>query len=248
MLHTKINMNNGNPDFSVIIPTLHEELALGKTLTSLNQARNGHSTETIIVDGGSTDRTLDIATQFTKNIHVLDQRGIALARNHGARHAQGDILVFLDSDSVVPDNFFDELSRIFSDPCVTGANCNVMPCPDSDPTPRERTFYRFWGRARKAAYMVRPCGTGDNGIIVRREAFEKAGGFDESMNTMEDLDFVLRASKHGKFLFLNNVILTESMRRIRKVGLYRFSRDYIYNFFYYIVKRKPKIENWEPIR
>ena len=241
-------MANGNPDFSVIIPTYFEERALKGTLSSIERASSGHSTETIIVDGGSTDRTVDIANQFTQNIHVLDQRGIGLARNHGARHARGDVLVFLDSDTMVPENFFDELACTFSDPRITGANCNVMPSPVSNPSRKERTYYKFWGKMRNTAYKVRPCGTGDNGIIVRREIFSKAGGFDESMSTMEDLDFVIRASKYGKFLFLDKVMLTESMRRIRKIGLFRFSTIYIYNFFYYIVKRKPKIGSWEPIR
>ena len=75
-------METRQPNFSVIIPTYFEESALEGTLTSLNRAGSNHSTETIVVDGGSKDRTLDIASQFTENIHVLNQRGIGLARNH----------------------------------------------------------------------------------------------------------------------------------------------------------------------
>ena len=78
--------------------------------------------------------------------------------------------------------------------------------------------------------------------------FEKAGGFDESMRTMEDLDFVLRASKHGRFIYLDNLTLTESMRRIRDKGIMRFTRMYLYNFLYYLVKRKPRITEWETVR
>jgi glycosyltransferase involved in cell wall biosynthesis len=234
--------------FSVIIPTYHEEGAIGSTLSSISQAMNGHSAETIVVDGGSSDRTTEIARSFTDNVHVLNERGISLARNHGARNARGDVLVFIDSDTVVPKNFFDEISTIFSDPRVCGANCNVMPSPDALPTRTEKAFYRTWGLARNRLYHIRPCGTGDNGIIVRKNVFEKAGGFDENMRTMEDLDFVLRASKHGRFIYLDNLTLTESMRRIRDKGLVRFTRMYLYNFLYYIVKRKPKITEWETVR
>jgi glycosyltransferase involved in cell wall biosynthesis len=236
------------PQFSVIIPTLHEESALDGTLRSLSCATNGHSIETIVVDGGSTDRTLDIASRYTGNIHVLKERGIALARNFGASCASGDILVFLDSDTKVPGDFFDELSRIFRNPGVSGASCNVMPCPTSKPSRNEKLFYRMWGKTRNVFYRMKPCGTGDNGIIVRSCTFNKAGGFDESMNTMEDLDFIFRASKLGKFLFLKDLTLTESMRRIRKEGLTRFSAIYVYNFLYYLVKRKPRVSQWEPIR
>jgi glycosyltransferase involved in cell wall biosynthesis len=237
-----------NPDFSVIIPTYHEENAIKATLLSIDRARKGHFTETIIVDGGSRDRTLEIASNHTDNIHVLERRGIGLARNYGALHARGDILVFLDSDTSVPDNFFDELSDIFNNSLVCGANCNVMPSPFAQPKSKERLFYNAWGKTRNAFYRLKPCGTGDNGIIVRRDVFDKIGGFDESMNTMEDLDFVFRASKHGRFVFLKDLMLTESMRRIRNIGLARFSALYIYNFFFYLIKRKPRISRWESIR
>jgi glycosyltransferase involved in cell wall biosynthesis len=236
------------PYFSVITPTYHEERSLEDTLKSIDRAGRGHMTETIVVDGGSSDRTLEIARRHTRNIHSLTSRGIGLARNHGATHARGDILVFLDSDTVVPENFFDELSRIFSNPAVCGANCNVMPCPASRPTRKERAFYGLWARTRRAIYHLKPCGTGDNGIIIRRDVFEKTGGFDEDMHTMEDLDFVFRASKQGRFLFLRGLILTESMRRVRREGILRFSVIYLYNFFYYLVKRRPRISRWEPVR
>jgi GT2 family glycosyltransferase len=123
-----------------------------------------------------------------------------------------------------------------------------MPCSKSQPTKKERLFYKAWGKTRNLAYKVKPCGTGDNGIIVRKDAFDRAGGFNESMKTMEDLDFMFRASKQGRFLFLKNIVLTESMRRIRKVGLLKFSALYIYNFFFYLVKRKPRVNHWDPVR
>ncbi len=244
----ELRINMATPTFSVIIPTYQEESSIPRTLESLRNACNGHGIETIIVDGGSTDRTAEIARQFTDSIHILEKRGIGLARNYGASLAGGDVLVFIDSDTMVPENFFDELMTVFSNPAVSGANCNVMPATEARPTKRERGFYSLWGRIRKVVYRLRPCGTGENGIIVRRDVFRSAGGFDESMSTMEDLDFVFRAAKHGKFVFLNQVVLRESIRRARNVGLFRFSRVYIYNFLYYLVKRKPRITSWEAIR
>jgi glycosyltransferase involved in cell wall biosynthesis len=245
---SQINSMRAEPHFSVIIPTYHEESSIGNTLSSIKRAGNGHAIETIVVDGGSMDRTLDIARRHDSRIHTLEMRGIGLARNYGAIQSRGDILVFLDSDTAVPENFFDELSAVFSDPLVCGANCNVMPSQRYSPTWKEKTFYRLWGKTRKLFYHLRPCGTGDNGIIVRREAFEKAGGFNEDMSTMEDLDFVFRASSQGRFLLLKSLTLTESMRRIRRKGILRFSAIYVCNFFYYLLRKRPRISRWEPVR
>lgn len=239
---------DGAPQFSVVIPTYHEENSIGDTLSSIRRACNGHRVETIVVDGGSRDRTLDIARRHDSRVHVLDRRGIGLARNHGAMRSRGEILVFLDSDTSVPEGFFDELSAVFGNPAVCGANCNVMPSTRSAPRGREKAFYWLWGKTRNLFYHLRPCGTGDNGIIVRREVFEKAGGFDEDMSTMEDLDFVFRASSWGRFLFLRNLTLTESMRRIRREGILRFSAIYICNFFYYLLRKRPRVSRWEPVR
>ena len=241
-------MSNTKPMFSVIIPTYHEESSIDNTLSSIHNATNGHATETIIVDAGSKDRTTYIASQYTDNIHVLNERGISLARNHGARKSRGDILIFLDSDTQVPINFFDELNDVFSNPLIAGANCNVMPCSTTSPKKGERMFYNTWSHARNIFYRIRPCGTGDNGIIVRRKTFEKAGGFDEDMNTMEDLDFMFRAARHGRFLFLKNLTLTESIRRVRHTGILKFSTIYLFNFFYYLAKGRPRINRWKTVR
>ena len=107
---------NNRSGFSVIIPTLHEEKSIGQTLSSIQDAaiNSSHDIEMIIVDGGSEDRTRQIAGKYTNNVFLYKEPGIAKARNYGAMNASGDILVFIDADTMIPKNFF----NIFSKPAT----------------------------------------------------------------------------------------------------------------------------------
>lgn len=237
-------------DFSVIVPTLHEEKTIGKTLSSIHKARkkSKRNVEIIVVDGGSKDRTVHVAKKYTDRVLLHEKRGIARARNFGAMHAKGDTFVFLDADVRVPDNFFEELYEQFISNGLSGANCRVMPHEEVYPTRFEKGFYIFWHNLRRACYRIKPCGTGDNGIIVKRDVFHKVNGFDETLPVIEDLDFVFRASKHGKFAYLNDLIIHETIRRFRDMGTARFVKIYLSNFFHYLFFRNSRVRKWDPVR
>lgn len=238
------------PCFSVIVPTLQEERTIGKTLTSIDNARQSsrHGVEIIVVDGGSSDRTVDISRKHANRVVFPDKRGIGRARNFGARHASGDILTFLDADVRVPDNFFDSLYRHFTMNNLAGANCKVMPHAEAGPSMFEKVFYTLWHNTRRFFYNIKPCGTGDNGIIVSRDVFEKVDGFDETLDAIEDLDFVFRASRHGKFAYLRHLTIHETIRRFRDMGTPQFIRIYLSNFFHYLLFRNSRIKKWDPVR
>ena len=103
---------------SVIIPTLDEEISLPVTLRPL---ADHPDVELIVVDGGSTDHTIEVAQQFTPYVFV-SRPGRARQMNVGARHATGDILLFLHADTFLLPNALDEIQRrIISDGAVGGA-------------------------------------------------------------------------------------------------------------------------------
>jgi glycosyltransferase involved in cell wall biosynthesis len=236
--------------FSVIVPTLHEERTIGGTLSSIDEARkrSRHGVEVIVVDGGSRDRTIEIARRYSDRILSHEKKGIGRARNFGAMHASGETLIFLDADVRVPGNFFDEVYEQFTINSLAGANCRVMPHSEVGPTMFEKGFYRMWHGLRRFFYHIKPCGTGDNGIIVSKEVFRKVRGFDETLDAIEDLDFVFRASEHGKFAYLKNLTIHETIRRFRDLGTPRFVAVYISNFFHYLLFRNSRVKHWKPVR
>jgi glycosyltransferase involved in cell wall biosynthesis len=241
---------NNNSGFSVIIPTLHEEKSIGHTLASIQNAaiNSNHSIEMIIVDGGSRDRTREIANKYTNNVLLFKEPGIARARNHGAMNAIGDILVFIDADTRIPKNFFNKIHHTLNNFDVVGANCNSMPCRTINPTKTEAGFYKMWSVVRRGVYKFKPCGTGENGIIIKKKTFNKIRGFREDLETIEDLDFVFRASRFGRFVFLKDITIYETIRRFREMRMPRFILTYVSNFFYYILTRKTNVKKWKPVR
>src|SRR5882757_8458312 len=94
---------------SIVIPAFNEEGYLGETLTSINRAKallqdeGSLPTEIIVVDNDSDDSTADIARALGATVARETQHNVAKVRNTGAKLSNGDVLVFVDADTVVPD-------------------------------------------------------------------------------------------------------------------------------------------------
>jgi rSAM/selenodomain-associated transferase 2 len=185
---------------SVIIPTLEEEVSLPVTLRPLAEHPD---VELIVVDGGSTDRTVEIAQQFTPYVFVT-RPGRAQQMNVGARHATGDILLFLHADTFLLPGALDEIQRrIISDGAVGGAfDLHV----DSG-----RQLCQMAARltSHRAHWLRLPCG--DQGIFVWRQVFGALGGFPE-IPMMEDIAFARRLRSAGRLTFLPFGLVTSGRR------------------------------------
>src|SRR5258708_6388838 len=165
---------------SVIIPTLNEEVNLPVTL---RQLADRPDVELIVVDGGSTDRTVEIAQQFTPYVFVT-HAGRARQMNEGARHATGDILLFLHADTFLLPGALDEIQRrIITVGAVGGAFDLGIDSP--------RKFSRLVARMASQRSRVLRLPYGDQGIFVWRQVFEALGGFPE-IPIMEDIAFARR--------------------------------------------------------
>lgn len=199
-----------DPFVSIIIPSFNESKHISSCLSSvLGQDWPKDRLEVIVVDNGSTDRTVEIASSLLDNVDcgtVLRKIGgtIASVRNYGWRHAKGDILAFLDGDSVVPPSWIsagvDLLNSINDSVCIGFK----MAIPDEDSHWVQKAWFDFGNSSRHIGTNSVEWLCSFN-LIVRRDLFEEVKGFDETLETGEDYDFGKRISSLGRLIFSDNI-------------------------------------------
>jgi glycosyltransferase involved in cell wall biosynthesis len=195
-------------EFSIIVPAYMEEGYIGKCLLSIiSQQYKRTEFEIIVSDANSTDRTADIAHQYSDIVVVEDRKGIAYGRNCGAKKACGEILIFIDADAVLEKDFLKHCHQEFSDPDIIGMTGIAKP---SDGGILQRLVYRCtYGMVRFFNLLGLSLFPGIC-IAYRNTAFTDIGGFREDFGIVEDLDLSRRISRLGK------CTISVSTRRLEK--------------------------------
>lgn len=206
---------------SVIIPTLNERAYLPRLLQAL-AAQTRPPDEVIVADANSVDGTAELARQW--GARVVSGGMPAVGRNAGARHAQGEVLLFLDADVCPPPLFLARALDEFARRHLDVATSLYEPL-------EEEPFYRFLTELSnfylQVMASVSPHAPGFC-IFARREMHERIGGFDESLVMAEDHDYVRRAARYGRFGILREPRLAVSMRRLEKEGLLGLAFKYLW--------------------
>jgi len=227
---------------SAVIPTFMEEQYIATLLSKL--AKIEPPIEIVVVDSVSQDKTIEIAKRFAEKVYQIRERGIAKARNYGANHASGSLLVFLDADIKLPMNFAEKLHETFKDGKVVGATCHIMP---EHGTLVEKVFFKFYNILIQVTAKFKPHARGEF-FTVRKREFMQVGGFDESLPCLEDHDLAHRLSRLGKFVFISDLTVYESMRRFRKMGFSKVVGTWIADYIFLSLCGKPLSKVWQPIR
>lgn len=184
------------PDLSFIIPALNEARNISRTLESIRQQAAAYSHQVIVVDNGSIDATAQLAREAGATVLLQPASTIATARNVGADHAQGRILIFLDADVSLTDAWRQNLPACLSTldgaaPVVTGSHCS--------PPDHCGWIERHWFGETAVEQNVSHLGTGH--MLLRRDFFLRLGGFNGGMETGEDYEFCQRARAAGARIF-----------------------------------------------
>lgn len=209
---------------SVIIPAYDEEKCLGETLESIQRAKDfllekaAVPTQVIVVDNDSVDSTAEIALSFRAKVVKEPKHNVARVRNAGASSALGNVLVFIDADTIVPEELLWRINEVMANPsCFGGA-------VDTDYRPAKAlvsVYLQLWRVVGKLAGMAQGATQ-----FSRREVYASLRGYDESLYMGEDVDFFWRMKQFAKrdnasVYLIEDLQVVPSTRRFDQWPLWR---------------------------
>jgi|GEM_PF-108950 len=221
---------------SIIIPTWNEATCLGRTL-GLLQSLNPPPREILLVDGGSSDRTVTIAHAYADRLPLTvihaPAPGRSVQMNLGATAAKGDALCFLHADTLVPDDLVPLVQSTLAHPDIAcGGFVSLMTGPHTTRWAISlhnalKTYYApllfrphlFFARGLRLLF-------GDQAMFCRRADFLACGGFDPALPIMEEADLCLKLCRRGRIRQLNRVVQS-SDRRVAAWGALKANAIYL---------------------
>lgn len=168
---------------SVIIPTLNEEYYIGRLLQQLVEYSSNEDFEVIVVDGGSTDETTKIVSEYAVKLFKATVSSRAHQMNLGASHAKNDVLYFVHADVQLPPSFLNDIEQTISQGYEAGCY-----------------RFRFYHKPNPLLHIndfftrfpFKWCRGGDQTLFVKRDLFNSLGGFNEDYVIMEDYELLDR--------------------------------------------------------
>lgn len=195
---------------SVIIPVVNEGYTIQTTLHQIQQAKT--AVEIIVVDGGSTDNTVELAETNGAKVLFSSQAGRAIQMNLGATQATGEVLLFVHGDTFLPNGYASMIEAMLSDPTtVAGAFCLSI---DGDWLSLRLVEKLVNWRSRFFNFPY-----GDQAIFLKASTFHSLGGF-PNLPIMEDFELVRQLRRKGKIALTSASVIT-SGRRWQKLGVWR---------------------------
>ncbi len=233
-------------DVSVVVCTLNEEKNIVPCLTALRNQRFSGKYEIILADGNSDDETVKRATPLVDRVVIEKVRSIASERQAGARVAKGKIIAFTDADSISPPDWVEKVWDTFEkNPSISMLYGPVFYSDVSAEEQKLSTLFmpRFL-RLMSILRMHNPIGSN---LAIRKEVFQKIGGFDTAYITCEDLDLGKRAQKHGRLHYAKDIHQFVSARRVKKWGYLKYVGFHLYNGVRYHLTGKAS-KKYEDVR
>jgi len=188
--------------YSIIIPTLNEASNITRLLHYLQQNGPQHLAEIWVVDGNSSDNTVEKAQKAGAKVLQLPASSRAAQMNAGARAATSDVLYFVHADTLPPTSLDTDIAREIASGEVMGCYRYRFDSP--------RWILKF------NAYFVRFkwlwCQGGDKTFFVTRSVFEEFGGYDERFVVMEEYDFLRKATQKYRLRVLTPEVLVSARK------------------------------------
>ena len=157
--------------------------------------------------------TAAVARRRCHRLLTLPEKGLGRARNTGARVANGELLLFLDADTLLEPGALSTIARQFTPRHAAGTLKGV---PDS-PRLGYRLIYLLKNFTHRTSLHQGSAGV----ILCWKSGFEAVGGFDETLEVMENSELIKRLRSLGKYRFVSGSAAVTSMRRYERAGAWR---------------------------
>ncbi len=237
---------------SIIVPARNEEKYIERTLNCLLSL--SLDKEIIVSDDASTDKTLEILEKYGDKIKVLAHektKSIAANRNFGAKYASGEFFVFLDSSATIknPNEFFNQaLLHFEKDKKLAALTGKLSVVPELE-TFGDKIVHFFFNLIIMVKDNYLDMGEASGKFqMMRKEAFEKVGGFSEHLITREDSDMFDKLSKIGKVRYFGSLEVFHTSRRSHNLGWLKLLSIWMINTIWVSIFGKAKSKEWTIIR
>ena len=220
---------------SIVIPTYNEAGSIGKTLSRLwSSPGKEFIKEIIIVDGGSSDETLNIAKQHFARTIIIKKRQRATQLNAGAAAATAEILFFLHADSEPEKDFISKITNAINNNYHCGCFRLLF----------DTSHWFLSANAWFTRFNINAFRFGDQGLFVTKKVFNKSSGFNEKLVVMEDQEIIHRLKKFSKFKVIDGYVTT-SARKYIKHGVYKTQGTFfVIWLFYYLGMSQKNLVKW----
>lgn len=227
---------------SIIVPAYNEEKLLTATLRCIRAAMEplANTCELIVVDNESTDRTRAIAKEAGARIVDEQVHNIGRVRNTGAAAAKGEVLVFIDADTQVPEKLFQKIEQVMQEPdCPGGAVAVEYERFERWSMRLYSSGWAFWGRVFNMKQGAAQ--------FCRKDVFEKLSGYDETIFLGEDIEFYWRLTKFAKenggtLSYIDAPKVKTSARRFDNMS---FLKTLVLTHPFYILLNKKRASAWK---
>ncbi|NVM44877.1 MAG: glycosyltransferase family 2 protein [Candidatus Lokiarchaeota archaeon] len=250
---------NYKPNITVIVPTYNEEKYIKDTLVAVKQQKCDLTYEVIVVDGQSTDNSVSIAEKFAK-VYISPKKGKAFQLNHGISKTSGELVIFLDADTIIPPDFFQKIYKIFEThenlyACSARVNYHNGKAISFKIASHRFIFTQYFilNFNMHIFYLLKsllgyPELAGCN-MIVRRDILLKSGGFKTPPNSLgidkvfsDSLIYLTKKMKKGKVRTLNFIsVLTSGRHLTIKRSYKRFIQYILKKDIYYELAKKDEL-------
>jgi len=231
---------------SVIVPAFDEEKFLSTTLESVRK-QTYQNIELIVKDGLSGDSTVEIAGRYADKVISRKDVSAGDARNQGATYADGDVLVFVDSDTLLALDTIEKIVRDFENPHVTLVFPKYLPKKEileleGNKVQMPRRIDTFWFSVENLVRRYVDKYAGGMCMACEAKTFREIGGFNKALKVCEDIEISYRLRKRGHAVCDHRIVAYPSARRYVGMGFIRT----LFTYFFYSIQWHLGMEQPQP--